>query len=56
LALTDHLEDSSNKKRTILKHRQTNCKCVTQFNWQKEGEKYAAVITASNESSTSTQG
>jgi len=30
---------------------QTNCKGVTQFNWHKEGEKYAAVNTASNDPS-----
>ena len=32
---------------------QTNCKGVTQFNWHKEGEKYAAVSTAINDPSTS---
>jgi len=35
---------------------QTNCKSVTQFNRHKEGEKYAAGNTASNDPSTSTQG
>jgi hypothetical protein len=35
---------------------QTNFKVVTQFNWHKEGEKYAAINTAINDTSTSTQG
>jgi hypothetical protein len=39
-----------------LKHREINCEGVTQFNWHEEGEDYAAVNTAINEPSTSTQG
>jgi len=35
---------------------QTNSQGVTQFKWHKEGEKYAAVNTAINGPSTSTQG
>jgi hypothetical protein len=34
----------------------TNCKGVTQFNWHKEGKKYAAVNTAISDPSTSTPG
>jgi hypothetical protein len=35
---------------------QTNCLGLTRFNWHKEREKYAAVNTAINNPSTSTQG
>jgi hypothetical protein len=35
---------------------QKNCQGLTQFNCHKEGEKYAAVNSAINDPSTSTQG